>query len=118
MANYQRAREDDVDFIPLRTQPAPEQDVTHLHLPTYDEVLSDEETLTAPQRTVQGRAWPTSVQGQAFASALEEEHRRDPTLYRRVVRRAKWGVVCMALAPGIGLIIGAAVAYNCLPRFG
>jgi hypothetical protein len=116
MANYQRAnRGDDVDFIPLRTQPVPEQDVTGLHLPTYDEVLSDEETQSTPRRT---KAAPTSAQGQAFAAAMAEENRRDPTQLRRLVQRGKWGLVCMCLAPGIGLVIGAAVAYTFLPKFG
>jgi hypothetical protein len=53
MANYQRARdhEDDIDFIPLITVPAHEQDVTDQHLPTYDALdLFDQEVQRDSQR--------------------------------------------------------------------
>jgi hypothetical protein len=113
MVNYQRAHDDDVDFIPLMTAPAPEQDITEPHLPTYDEVLSDHETQAAPQRTGREQALPT--EGQAIAAALAKQN---PTQFRRLVQRGKWGLICMALSPGIGLTIGAVVGYNYLPKLG
>lgn len=109
MANYQRARGDDVDFIPLRT-PSPAQEVNNSHLPTYEEVLSDDEAQAAHQRTEQGPSWQSS-------QAIMDEARRDPTQFRRIVQRGKWGLVCIALAPGIGLIIGAIVTSSPRPKF-
>lgn len=120
MTNYQRAgdHEDDTDFIPLIAVPANEQDVTDQHLPTYDEALdlSDQEAQTAPQRSAEEQARQARTSGEAIASALANEPQRDPKQLHRLVYRGKWAVVCMALTPGVGLTIGAVLAYNLLAQ--
>ena len=120
MTNYQRARdhEDGIDFMPLITVPAHEQDVTDQHLPTYDEALalSNQEAQTAPQRRAEEQARRARAPTGAITSALANEPERDPKQLRRLVHRGKWVVVCMGMTPGVGLTIGAVVAYNLLAQ--
>src|SRR5271169_704986 len=118
MVDYHGARshEDDIDFIPLMTVPADEQDVTDQHLPTYDEVRAEQETQQAPQIRSEEQAWRPRPHGAVITTALANEAQRNPNALRRQLRKGKWVIVCMALAPGIGLTLGAVIAYNFLAQ--